>query len=166
MHAVFRFVKHDRTLAFKSLVGDLHARDAETFVYLFTDRRFQVVERGQTVHEHAIRAGLFQPLHGYAIGRQFADAFLPNFIRLSHGNPHVGIQHLRVAYGDVGVVAKFQNGAGFGGDGFAGFDELLVREIFLRRTGDKMHPHFGTAHHKRIAHIIPGIAHVHELDAV
>ena len=63
------------------------------------------------------------------------------------------------------LCVKFQHRAGLRGDLLACLDQHLVREIRLRRAGDKVHPHLCAADHQGVAHVVPRVAHVHELFA-
>ena len=45
-------------------------------------------------------------------------------------------------------------------------DQSLIREVFLRRAGDKVHPHFRAANHQGVAHVVTGITHIDKLDAL
>mgnify|MGYP003299148054 CR=1 FL=1 len=72
---------------------------------------------------------------------------------------------------DAGMVIEGAQGgrvegrAGLGGNGLALVDQVSIGEILLRCAGHEVHAHLGAAHHEGIAHVIPGITHVHQLSA-
>ena len=45
-------------------------------------------------------------------------------------------------------------------------DQVLIGEIFFRAAGGKVQAQLGAAHHQGVAHIVSGIAHIHEVDAL
>ncbi len=166
MHAVFRLVKDDGLGAFKHLVGDLHGITAEGLAHLLAHDGLVVMEGGQAVHEHGLITGLRHQLSVDLIGGQIGNTLLPDLHRLAHGDPHIGIDHIGVLYGLGGIGDEGQRGAGLHGDGLAGADQLGIGEVLLRRAGHKVHAHLGAAHHQGVAHVVAGVAHIHQLLAL
>ena len=166
MHPVLRLVKDDGLGAFKHLVGDLHGVTAEGLAHLLADGGLVVVEGGQTVHEHGLGAGLRHQLGVDLIGGQVVDALLPDLHGLAHGHPHVGVDHVGVLHGRGGIGEEFQRGAGLGGNGLTLADQRRFGEVLLRGAGHEVHTHFGAAHHQGVAHVVAGVAHVHQLLAL
>lgn len=165
VHTVFRFVEDDGLAALEDLIRDLHRVKSVFLADLFADGGVQIVERGQAVHEAALRPGLRHELCVDLIGEQVVNSRLPDLVRFSHRDPHVGIDHIRVLNRVHRLCVEFQHRAGLRGDRFARFDQSLIREVRLRRTGDKVHPHLCAADHQGVAHVVPRVAHVHELFA-
>ena len=116
------------------------------------------------MHEHGLGACLGHELAVDLIGEQVRDALGPDLVRLAHGHPHVGVDHVRALHGLLRLGAEVQGRAGPGGDLPAGFDQRGIGEVFLRGAGHKVHAHLCTAHHQRVAHVVAGVAHVHQLD--
>ena len=121
------------------------------------------MEGGEAVEEPALASGLFHQFLCHPIGGQVFDPLLPHAVRLAHGDPHVGVDHIRAGDGFVWVADKFQHRACFGGNGLTLFDQRRIGKILLRGTGHEVHPHLGAAHHQGIPHVVPGVAHVYEL---
>ena len=125
-----------------------------------------VVEGGQTVHEHGLFPGLRHQLGIHLIESQIGDTLFPHLHRLAHGDPHIGIDHVGALHGLGGIGLELQRSAGLHGDGLTFGDQRRVGEILLRCAGHKVHAHLGAAHHQGVAHVVPGVAHVHQLLAL
>ena len=63
-------------------------------------------------------------------------------------------------------MKEFQHRAGGFGDFLRGVNELLLREIVLRRAGHEVKAHLSAADHHGVAHVVARVAHVHQLDAL
>ena len=50
-----------------------------------------IMESGETVHENRLRSGIFHYPSVNLIGGQLPDPFLPDALRLSHGNPTLSV---------------------------------------------------------------------------
>ena len=118
------------------------------------------------MHEHGLRAGGLHQLPGDAVGQQVPDALGPHLVRLAHGHPDIGIEHLGASGGVLGVLVELQNGAGILGNGLTLLHQPGVGKIFLGGTHHKVHPHLGAAHHQGIAHVVAGVAVINVLDAL
>ena len=118
------------------------------------------------MHELALGTGVVHQCLSHLIGTQSGDALCPHLHGLTHGDPHVGVDHVGTFGGRHRVLDELQHCAGLGGDRLAGVDEGLVWEIGLGSAGHKVHAHLGAAHHQGVAHVVPGVAHIHQLDAL
>ena len=163
MHAVFCFVEDDGLRTFKDLIRDLHGVKAIFLADLLADCGIQIMECRQAVHEAALRPGLRHKLCVDLIGQKVMNPRLPDLVRLSHRDPHVRVDHIRTLNRVYRIRIKFQHCAGLPSNRFACLDQVRIREIRFRRAGDKVHAHLRTADHKRVAHVIPRVAHIDKL---
>ena len=76
------------------------------------------------------------------------------------GRMYDGIEYRGYAQTIVEQLAKFSGVPVW--NGLTLFDQRGIGEILLRGTGHEVHPHFGAAHHQGIAHVAPGVAHIHQ----
>ena len=166
MHAVLRLVKHDGGRGFKHLVRHFHLVDSEFFRDFPADAGVQVVEGRQAVHKYAVRCGCGHLLRVHLIGGQLADALLPHLGGLAHGDPYVGVDHVRTLDGLHRILAEGELRAGLGGDLLALFDQRRVGEVLLRGAGHELQAHLRAAHHQGVAHVVARVAHVHQLHAL
>ena len=118
------------------------------------------------MHEDRRRLCIRHDLSVNLIRRKQADALAPDFRRLAHGDPDVGIN-------DVGVFATFlhafgqRNGAArFRGDSAACFHQVGGGHLLFRAARHEMQAQLRTDHHQGVCHIVLGIAHEHQLLAL
>ena len=163
MHAVFCLFKHDRLRPFEHFVGDFHRVAAELFAHLFADRRFVVMVGRQAVHKHRARCGGSHPRGVDLVRGQRPDALGPDFLRLAHADPDVGVEHVGPGRGVGGIGQRHAAARGFGKFRTPG-DKRRIGPVFLRRASRVVQPHLGAADHQRVAHIVPRVAQVSELE--
>ena len=72
--------------------------NAEFFIDLSTGAGVQVVERWQAVHEAALYTCGVHQLLRHPVRQQIADALLPDRVRLTHGDPDVGVKDVRALH--------------------------------------------------------------------
>ena len=118
------------------------------------------------MHEHSVRACNVHQLLVDLVGGKVVDALSPHLHRLTHGHPHIGVQHVGTLGGLGGVLLKGEGGTGLGSDLLALGHEGSVRLVLLGCTGSEVQAHLGAAHHQAVAHVVAGIAEVNEVDAL
>ena len=128
------------------------------------------MEGRQAVHEkRASRLSVVRIFHDAAVHLIRAEKFnalFPYAVRLTHGNPYVRTDHIRIPGALHGILRQRDGSARLRGDLPALLHQLLRREIGLGRAGSEVHAHLGTGYHVGISHIISGVAHVHQLHAL
>ena len=80
------------------------------------------------------------------------------------GRMYDGIEYRGYAQTIVEQLAEFSGVPVWNGLTF--FNQRGIGKIFFRGAGHEVHSHLGAAHHQRIPHVVPGIAHVYELPAL
>ncbi len=124
------------------------------------------MERRQTVQENAFAARIFHDGPRHPVRRQIPDALLPDFIRLAHGYPDVGIDHIGSPRPGRHVVGQRDRGAGRGRVFPALPHQLRIREIALGRAGHEIQTHLRAGDHQGIPHVVAGVAHVNQFHAL
>ena len=124
------------------------------------------MEGRQTVHKYAVCCGCGHLLRVHLIGGQLADALRPHLGRFAHGDPHVGVDHIRTLDGLHRILAEGELRAGLGGDFLTLGDQRGVGEVLLRGAGHELQAHLRAAHHQGVAHVVARVAHVHQLHAL
>ena len=105
-------------------------------------------------------------VHGHLVGRQIADALLPDLVRLAHGHPDVCVDHVRALHRAVHILGQCHGAAAESSERFTLRHQLRRGEILLRRAGHKVHSHLGTGDHQGVAHVVAGVAHIDQLHAL
>ena len=143
VHAVLRLVEHNGLGGLEDLVCDLHLGDAELFRDLRADGGLCVVEGGEAMHED--RGGLGVP-HGGGVdlvGPQQPDALLPYRLRLAHGDPDVGVDHVGPPGPLVHILGEADGAVVLPGDGLGLLHQLGGGEELPGGAGGEMDAHFG-----------------------
>ena len=164
VEAVFRLVEDDALIALEDLVRDLETVEAIPLIDRAAVFGAEIVVGRETVHEAALRTGGVHELLRDAVGQEIVNALFPDRLRLAHGDPDVGIEHMGVLHGLHRVGDEFQHRAGLLRNCLTLRNQRGVREVFLRRAGDEVHAHLGAADHEGVAHVIARIAEIDELD--
>ncbi len=94
------------------------------------------------------------------------QSLLPHLLRFSHGNPHVGVDHIRSRNAFCHILRQTNRTACLFGNLPTGFYQIFFREIFFVGAGSEIHSHLGTCHHQGIAHVVTGIPHVCKFNAL
>ncbi|CWN66039.1 Uncharacterised protein [Neisseria meningitidis] len=143
MHTVFRLIEHDAGGAFEYFFCNFHTVQPEGFVNPFADFGFAVVEGGQAVHEFDLRIARCRHQFGRnAVIFQQIDAFLPDFFRLAHADPHIGMNKINILHGFMRVFGQGNFCAGFFGGGVCGGNNAFRRPQALRCADTHVHPQF------------------------
>ena len=164
VHPVLRLVEHHRPGGLEHLVGDLHLRQAELLRDLRPDGGPGVVEGGQAVHKDGGLLGVCHHSGVDLIGPQQPDALLPDRIRLAHGDPDVGVDHVGLPGALPHVLRQGHGPAALRREALGGLHQILGGEKLLGRAGGKVEPHFRAGDHQGVAHIVPGVPHVGEAE--
>ena len=122
--------------------------------------------RRQAVHEDGVGAGLGHERRVDLIRRERGNALGPDALGLAHGDPDVGIDHVRALHGRGGVGEKVECRARLRRDGLTLRDELRIGEVALGRAGREVHAHLRAADHEGVAHVEARVAHVDEVDVL
>ena len=166
MHTVLRLVENDGAGAFEYLVGNLHSVKTEALSYGLTDLGHMVVVCGETVHKYCVLACVVHQLLIYLIGKQCVDALLPDLNGLTHRYPNVGIDNVCALGRLHGILNKAKLCAGLSGKLLATVDQRLIGEILLGSASGEVQSHLSATDHKGVTHIVSGVAHVYEVDAL
>ena len=102
MHPVLSFVEHSGARAAEDLIGHFHLGDAESLGNLGPDGRLSVMERRKAMHEDASWSHKVDHAAVDLVWGKKLNSFFPQFRRLAHGNPNVGVN-------DVGARACLLN---------------------------------------------------------
>ena len=145
VHPVLGFVEHDALGAFKHFIGHFHGIATKALAHLLAHGGLVVVEGGQAVHEHSVRACNVHQLLVDLVGGKVVDALSPHLHRLTHGHPHIGVQHVGTLGGLGGILLKGEGGTGLGSDLLALGHEGSVRLVLLGCTGGEVQAHLGAA---------------------
>ena len=161
MHAVFGLVENDAGGAFEYFFAHFYAVQAEGLVDPFADFGFAVVKGGQAVHEFDLRrAGGGHQLGADAVGAQQVDALLPDFRRLAHADPNIGVDKIDAGNGLLRVVGEQDARAAALGQRARACDYAVVRPQFFRCADAHVHAHQRACQQQGIAHIAAGVANV------
>ena len=117
------------------------------------------------MHEHGSGLGLGHQFGVDLVGGQGLDALGPDFHRLAHADPHIGVDDIRTGH-SVGVLGQGDGGAAALGKLFALFHQGGVRPVSLGGAGHEIQAHLGAADHQAVAHVVAGVAHVGKLEAL
>ena len=164
VHPVFCLVKDDRLGAGEYGVGDFHIASAEFLAHFFANLGFEIVEGGEAVHKYGLGSGGLHQFFRDRVGGQGGNPLRPDLRGLSHGHPYVGAENLGPLDGGLRILVKLQDRTGLFRNGLALGHQLGVRQEFFRSAGHEVHAHFGAADHEGVAHIVPGIPQIHQLD--
>ena len=132
---------------------------------LSADAGSQIMEGGQAVHEDYVILGIGKRLGVDLIGSQVPDTLIPNLSGLTHGNPHIGIDNIRVRTCYLDVMVKAYRATGLLSLFYRVNHKLIIGIILGVGADNKVHAQLCTGHHKGIAHVISGISHINELEA-
>ena len=94
MHPVLSFVEHPGARAAEDLIGHFHLGDAESLGNLGPDGRLSIMERRKAVHENARWSHKVDHAVVDLVRGKKLNSFFPQFRRLAHGNPNVGIHNI------------------------------------------------------------------------
>ena len=161
VHPVLRLVKDDAVRGLEHVLGHFDTVQPELLVHVAAGLCLQVVVGGEAVHELAVRiAGALHQFRIHLIRHQQADALLPDFGGLAHGNPDVGIDEVAALHAGIHVVRDGDAGSGLGGDRHALGHQFGGRLQGLRGDDAYIHPHLGAAHQQGVAHVETGITQI------
>ena len=118
------------------------------------------------MQENGFLSGIFHDFLCYFVWCQLTDTLFPNFIRLTHRYPYVCINHISIFCSLFYIFCQCDGGTCLSRIAFAELYQLLVREVFACCACDKVHTHFCTGDHQRIAHVESCIAHIYQLSAL
>lgn len=118
------------------------------------------------MHEDGVGVGLGHERRVDLIRCERGNALGPDALGLAHGDPDVGIDHVRALHGRSGVGDEVERRARLRRDGLTLSDELRIGEVALGRAGREVHAHLRAADHEGVAHVEARIAHVDEVDVL
>ena len=124
------------------------------------------MERRQAVHEDGVRGGHGHDFLRHAVGLQELDALGPELGRLAHGHPDVGVDDVGARAGLLHVLGQRDGGAGLGGNLAALGHEIGLRHTGLGAAGHEVQAQLRAHDHERVRHVVLGVAHEHELQAL
>ena len=116
------------------------------------------------MHKDGLGSRILHHLFVHLISLQIPDALRPDFVRLTHGYPNIGADHVRTPGSGFHILGQCNAAAAGRSQFLTLFHQFPLREIFCAGAGRKMHPQFGAQHHQGITRIISGISHVCETD--
>ena len=120
-----------------------------------------VVERRQAVHKLDVRvAGGLHHLRVDLIRLHQADALGPGFLRLAHGDPHVGVEEIGPLHAFFHVVGEGDARARLFRNGAALLNQARLRPEGFRRNEADIHPHLGRTDHQGVAHVVARVAEI------
>ena len=120
-----------------------------------------VVERRQAVHKLDVRVACgLHHVRVDLIRLHQADALGPGFLRLAHGDPHVGVEEIGPPHAFFHVVGEGDARARLFRDGAALLNQPGFRPEGFRRDEADIHPHLGRADHQRVAHVVARVAEI------
>ena len=90
----------------------------------------------------------------------------PDLVRLTHGHPYIGADHVCILAGLRYALREAERCAGLRCHRLAGRDQLCVRPVRLRCAGHEMHAELRTYDHVGIRHVVTGVTHIHQLLAL
>ena len=88
---------------------------------------------------------MFHQLLVDLVGGKVVDALSPHLHRLTHGHPHISVQHVGTLGGLGGILLKGEGSTGLGSDLLALGHEGSVRLVLLGCTGGEVQAHLGAA---------------------
>ena len=118
------------------------------------------------MHEDGVGVGLGHKRRVDLIRCERGNALGPDALGFAHGDPDVGIDHVRALHGRGGVGDEVERRARLRRDGLTLGDELRIGEVALGCAGREVHAHLRAADHEGVAHVEARIAHVDELFAL
>ena len=140
MHTVLCLIEYNRLLGLEYFVRNFHLVDAEFLCNLRADRRIRIVEGRQAVHKDRCILCHLHNLSIYLIFLKQVDPCLPYFIRLAHGHPDIGVDHICILRALFYILRQADLTAILCCDLSCGLYKRLLREQFLRRAGSKVRP--------------------------
>ena len=116
--------------------------------------------------EDCFLTGIFHNLCCYLIRCKVTDSLFPDFIRLSHRNPYICIDHICILCSYLHIFCQSNTSAGSLGIFFTQRYQLCIWKISLCSAGYKMHAQFCAGDHQGISHIVSGISHIYQLTSL
>ena len=118
------------------------------------------------MHKDGVGLGVGHQLGIDLIGSQELDAISPDGVGLAHGNPDIGVDDVGVGGAFLDVLGQTDGATVLSSDLLGLVNEPLLGEELLGRASGEVQAHLGAGNHQGVAHVVPGIAHVGEVDAL
>ena len=90
------------------------------------------------MHKYCIRACNIHQILIDLVGGQIVDALCPHLNRLTHGHPHIGVQHVRALCCFDGILLKGEGRPGLGGNGLTLLHQCGIRLVLFGGAGGKV----------------------------
>ena len=162
MHTVLCFVEDDAVRAFEDFIRHFHLGETILLVDLLPDLRVCVVEGRQTVQEDGVVFRVAESVSIDLIRLEVVNTLRPDLVRLTHGYPYIGADHVCILAGLRHALREAERCAGLRCHRLAGRDQLCIRPVRLRRAGYEMHAELRAYDHVGIRHVVTGVTHIHQ----
>ena len=163
MHTVLCFIKYYGLWTFKYFIRYFHFTDTEFFINFFSDFCLKVMECRETMHEYRAVFCICHCLCIDLIWHQFTDTLFPDFVRLTHRYPDIGIDNVCIFCSCCYILCQRYAASCLFCNFYAIVYQFFFREIILRSTCYKMHSQLCTGYHQGISHVITCITHINQL---